>query len=70
MWNKDELEGKGKKIKGNVKGKAGEILGNRELEDEGKAERTEGEIQETFGEGRRKVGDAVEKAGKAISGKR
>ncbi|HWQ32678.1 MAG TPA: CsbD family protein [Blastocatellia bacterium] len=70
MWNKDELEGKGKKIKGAVKDKAGEITGNRELETEGKAERAEGHVQEQGGRIRRKTGEAIEDVGKAISGKK
>ncbi|MGH9833008.1 MAG: CsbD family protein [Blastocatellia bacterium] len=49
MWNKDELEGKGKQIKGKVKDKVGEIIGNPELEAEGEAERVEGWVQEGIG---------------------
>lgn len=70
MWNDDEVKGKGKKIKGAIKSKVGEVTGDPELENEGEAERTGGEIQEKFGTGRRKVGRAIEKAGEAISGKR
>jgi len=41
MWNKDEIKGKGKKIKGRVKDKVGEIIGDAELEAEGEADRVE-----------------------------
>ena len=69
MWNKDEIEGKGKQIEGAVKEKAGEFVTNPDLEAAGKAERFKGILQEKAGEVRRHAGDAMEKAGKAISGK-
>ena len=68
MWNKDEVKGKGKQIKGAVKDKVGELIGNPELEAQGEAEQTAGEAQQGVGKARRKTGDAVEKVGKAISG--
>lgn len=68
MWNKDEIEGKGKQVKGAIKDKAGELINNRDLEAEGETERLEGKVQEKIGEVRRHAGDALEKAGKAISG--
>lgn len=67
MLNKDELEGKGKKVKGTVKEEVGKVIGNRNLQEEGQADRQEGEIEEGFGKARRKVGEVVEKVGKAIS---
>lgn len=67
MLNKDELKGKGKKVKGTVKEEVGKAIGNRNLQQEGQAEREEGEVKEGFGKARRKVGEAVEKVGKAIS---
>ena len=69
MWNKDELEGKGKKIEGAVKEKAGSLVTNPGLEAAGRAERLEGKIQEKAGELRRNAAGPLEKAGKAISGK-
>ena len=69
MWNEDEIEGKGKQVKGAIKDKAGELIGDRDLEAEGETERLEGKVQEKIGEVRRHAGDALEKAGKAISGK-
>lgn len=70
MWNKDEMEGKGKQIKGGIKDKMGEATNNPDLEAEGEAERAGGKVQEGIGEVRRKAGDAVKDVGKAISGKR
>ena len=69
MWNKDELEGKGKKIKGAIKDKVGEWTGNENLEREGEAERAAGEAQEDFGSARRKAGEAIEKVGEKVAGK-
>ena len=67
MLNKDEFKGKGKKVKGTVKEGVGKAIGNRNLQEEGEAERQEGEVTEGFGKARRKVGEAVKKVGKAIS---
>jgi len=55
MRNKDELKGKGKQIKGRIKNKVGEMIGNRILEAEGEAERIEGLAQEGVGRARRKA---------------
>lgn len=70
MWNDDEVKGKGKQIKGAVKSKVGKVTGDRELENEGEAERTGGQIQEKFGNVRKKAGKAVEDVVEAIAGKR
>jgi len=55
MWNKDEIKGKGKKFKGRVKEKAGELIGDREIEAKGEAERGEGQALESHGQARRKA---------------
>ena len=64
--NKDELKGKGKKIKGHVKEEVGRITGDERLRVEGGDERTEGEVQEGVGKVRRKVGEAVEQLGRKV----
>jgi uncharacterized protein YjbJ (UPF0337 family) len=69
MWNKSEIKGKGKQIKGAIKVKVGEVTNNPNLEAEGEAERREGKVQEKVGKVRRKVGKVVVKAGKALGGK-
>lgn len=68
MWNKDELEGKGKQIKGAIKDKVGEWTGNETMEHEGEAERAAGKAQEDFGTARRKAGEALERAGEKVAG--
>jgi len=69
MWNKAEIKGKGKQIKGAIKGKVGEVTNNPNLEAEGESERMKGKVQEKVGKGRSKVGEAVEKAGRKLGGK-
>ncbi len=65
--NNDEVEGKFDRAKGAVKDKAGELLGDREMEAEGEAENAEGKTQETWGKFKRGVGDTVDSVGDAIS---
>jgi uncharacterized protein YjbJ (UPF0337 family) len=64
--NKDELKGKGKEIKGDIKQRVGRATGDQRLHDEGVADELEGNVQDKFGEGRRKVGEAVKDLGNKI----
>lgn len=64
--NKDEVEGKFDQAKGSVKETVGRAINDRDLEDEGRGDRTGGKVQEGFGTARRKVGDAIEDIGDAI----
>lgn len=66
MWNNDEVEGKGKDIKGKIKEKVGEWTNNPDLEAEGNADQAEGNVQEAYGETKRKVGDTIEEIGKKV----
>jgi uncharacterized protein YjbJ (UPF0337 family) len=65
--NKDEIKGKVERVKGGLKEKAGQALGDNKLQDEGQAERAGGEVREGFGKAKRKVGEAIEDIGKAVS---
>lgn len=47
--DKDRIEGSAKKIKGDLKDKAGEALGDSKMRAEGKADKVEGKIQNTVG---------------------
>ena len=58
--NRDEIKGKAEKAKGFVKEKTGELIGNRDLEAEGSAERLAGKARETLGKTEEKVEDAVD----------
>ncbi len=64
--NRDEIKGKAEKAKGYVKDKAGEILGNPELEAEGEAERAAGTVREGLGKAKRKVREGIEDVAEKI----
>lgn len=64
--NRDEIEGKWEQAKGKTKETIGKAIDDRDMEDEGTADRAGGKVQEGFGKARRKVGEAIEDAGDAI----
>lgn len=64
--NKDEVKGKFRETKGDVKERIGRATNDPELIEEGQAEETAGRSQEAFGKARRKVGDAIKDVGDAI----
>jgi uncharacterized protein YjbJ (UPF0337 family) len=64
--NRDELEGKFDQAKGKTKETIGRAVDDRELENEGTADRVSGNVKEGFGKARRKVGEAVEDLGDEI----
>ena len=55
----DRVEGSAKNIKGQVKEKAGELLGDTKLQTDGKADQAEGKIQNTWGSAKDKLRDAT-----------
>lgn len=57
--NKDELNGKVDRLKGNVKQTVGNATNNERMHDEGVADEAAGNVEEGFGKARRKVGDAL-----------
>lgn len=64
--NKAEIKGKINQAKGTVQENIGQAVGNRNMENDGAADRRKGEVQETFGKARRKVGDAVKDLGDTL----
>ncbi|HJP90418.1 MAG TPA: CsbD family protein [Pyrinomonadaceae bacterium] len=64
--NRDEVEGKLDQAKGTTKETIGRAIDDRELADEGRADRAGGEVEEGFGKARRKVGEAIEDVGDAV----
>ncbi|HEX6324849.1 MAG TPA: CsbD family protein [Vicinamibacterales bacterium] len=64
--NRDELEGKLDRAKGEVKQAYGDATNNERLHDEGVADEASGKVQEGFGKGRRKVGEAIEDLGENL----
>lgn len=64
--NRDEIEGKFDQAKGATKEAVGNVLNDRDLENEGKADKAGGDLREGFGTARRKVGEAIEDLGESI----
>jgi uncharacterized protein YjbJ (UPF0337 family) len=58
--NRDELNGKMDRLKGNIKESVGEATNDQDLRDEGIADQASGKVQEGFGKARRKVGEAID----------
>ena len=57
--NKDEVNGKVDRLKGNVKESVGNATNDEKLRDEGIADQAAGNVEEGFGKARRKVGEAL-----------
>jgi uncharacterized protein YjbJ (UPF0337 family) len=57
--DKDRSKGAGKKITGSIKEGIGKVIGNKRLENEGKAEKTEGRAQKGIGKAKDKVRDKL-----------
>jgi uncharacterized protein YjbJ (UPF0337 family) len=55
--DKDRVEGSSKKIKGDIKEKTGELLGDEKMKSEGKGDKVAGKIQNAIGG----VKDAIKK---------
>lgn len=64
--NRDELKGKAKTLKGQIKQGIGRATDDPELQDEGAVDEAAGRTRETFGRARRKVGEAVKNVGDAL----
>jgi uncharacterized protein YjbJ (UPF0337 family) len=64
--NKDEVEGKFEQAKGAAKETVGRTMNDRNLENEGTADRAGGKVQEGYGTAKRKVGEAIEDMGESI----
>ncbi|MDQ2101270.1 CsbD family protein [Azospirillum isscasi] len=47
--NTDRITGAGKELKGEVKKQAGDLTGNQDLKDEGRADKAEGKIDKVIG---------------------
>lgn len=66
MWNKDEVKGAAKQVKGKAEQTLGRLKDDGQLEGKGQDDEIDGRIQQKAGEARRAVGDSIEKIGKAI----
>ena len=59
--DKQRIEGGVKKATGTIKEKAGQLTGDRHLEDEGKADRAEGKVRDAVGHAKDAVRNLTEK---------
>lgn len=66
MLNQDEIKGKLKRIKGQIKKGVAGVTGSERLREKGEADRVVGEVQEGAGRIRRTVGEAVNDLGDHI----
>ena len=57
--DKEELKGVAQKIKGNIKKVVGKLVGNRQLETEGKTEAVVGSARQAVGEDKAAIRDIV-----------
>ena len=57
--NKDQVKGRIKEAKGKIKEVAGKMVGNKDLEREGKTENTEGKVQAGYGDLKEDIKDAI-----------
>jgi uncharacterized protein YjbJ (UPF0337 family) len=55
----DTLKGKLNQAGGKIQSKAGEVLGNKDMQAKGDAKQVGGKVQSTFGQGEKKVDDAL-----------
>ena len=53
--NKDQAKGQLKQVKGQVKEAAGKLLGDKTMENKGKAQNVVGKIQETYGDAKNEI---------------
>jgi uncharacterized protein YjbJ (UPF0337 family) len=57
--NKDQVKGRAEQVKGSVKETTGKVVGNPDLEAEGKADRAAGKVQAGYGDLKKDVKDTV-----------
>jgi uncharacterized protein YjbJ (UPF0337 family) len=55
----NEIEGKGKELKGRIRDGVADITGNESEQAKGKAEKLEGKVQQKFGKAERKLDENV-----------
>ncbi|MBP6225956.1 MAG: CsbD family protein [Rhizobacter sp.] len=59
--NKDQVKGRVEQAKGAAKEIAGKVTGNKELEIEGRIDKTAGKVQSGFGDAKEKLKDRIDK---------
>lgn len=53
--NKDQIKGKTKEVKGDIKESAGKAFGNKEMENKGKVENAAGKVQKGYGDAKEEI---------------
>jgi uncharacterized protein YjbJ (UPF0337 family) len=59
--NKDQIKGRVDEAAGKVKEKTGDALGNKRMENEGRADKVAGKTQAGYGDAKEKTKDAIDK---------
>jgi uncharacterized protein YjbJ (UPF0337 family) len=59
--NKDQVKGRTDQVKGSVKEATGKVVGNRNLEAEGKIDKSTGKARADYGDLKEDVKDAIKK---------
>ena len=59
--NKDQVKGRVEQVKGSVKEVTGKVIGNKELETEGKVDRDMGKVKAGYGDAKEKVKGVIDK---------
>lgn len=59
--NKDQIKGRIDQATGKVKEEAGDLTGNKSLEEKGRAEKTAGKIRGDLGDAKEQVKDKLDK---------
>ena len=60
--NKDQVQGRAKEAKGDVKEAAGKMVGNRKLQGEGLIDQAQGKAQAGLGDAKEKVKNAIDRS--------
>ena len=59
--NQDQVKGRVEQAKGGVKEATGKAMGDRELQSEGKVDKTAGKVQAGYGDAKQKAKDTLDK---------
>ena len=60
--NKDQVKGRVEQAKGSIKEATGKVVGNPNLQTEGKVDKAAGKAQATYGDAKEKVKSVIDKA--------
>ena len=58
--NKDQVKGRVDQVKGKIKEEAGDLVDNKRMEDEGRADKLGGQGQADYGDAKEKLKDSLD----------